>query len=422
MSTPDGKLWTIYPADDRLSPTGATLAPDGRHGKAFATSFDPSPSSASSPAPTLTALDAPKTRPYKRTAWSDRRNEVAAGEKRLKLYWGDLHRHTEISADGGWDGTLWDMYRYAVDVAELDFISSTDHYYGGLGRDGSGTTYDWWRTQKIADLFHVRGSFLALFGYERSLRWPYGHRNVISPKRGEVAFAPTIPTDQQNENFPRTDDEVKLWQTLKGQDVITIPHTIAAGGGGNWAYNDPALEPLLEIYQGCRMSYETKGAPRVGPGNRYEDGLATAALGKGYKLGFIASSDHRSTHVSYAAVYAEEPTREGIFRGLQSRHAYAATDNIVMDVRVGDAIMGDETTSSTPPEIRIAARGTGPIHEVQIIKNGNHIYTHKGDGREVAFTYRDADAKPGESYYYVRLQQEDAQLAWASPIWVHYRP
>ena len=252
------------------------------------------------------------------------------------------------------------MYRYAVDVAELDFISSTDHYYGGLGRDGSGNDLRLVRTQKIADLFHVRGSFLALFGYERSLRWPYGHRNVISPKRGEVAFAPTIPTDQQNENFPRTDDEVKLWQTLKGQDVITIPHTIAAGGGGQLGLQRPALEPLLEIYQGCRMSYETKGAPRVGPGNRYEDGLATAALGKGYKLGFIASSDHRSTHVSYAAVYAEEPTREGIFRGLQSRHAYAATDNIVMDVRVGDAIMGDETTSSTRPEIRIAARGNRP--------------------------------------------------------------
>ena len=418
VNAADGKLWTIYPADDRVSAEGVTLDPSGRHGKAFAAALAPS----SGAAPLLKALDPPKARPFKKTAWTDRRNEIALGEKRLNLYWGDLHRHTEISMDGGWDGTLFDMYRYAVDVAELDFISSTDHYYGGLGKDGVTTTYDWWRTQKTAALFYVPGAFLALFWYERSLRWPYGHRNVISPKRGTVAFEPTIPSAQQNDKFPRVDDEVKLWQTLKGQDVITIPHTIAAGGGGNWAYNDPGLEPLLEIYQGCRMSYETNTAPRVGPSNKYEDGLAASALDKGYKIGFIASSDHRSTHVSYAAVYAEEPTREGIFGGLQSRHAYAATDNIVMDVRVGDAIMGDATTTSKPPELRISARGTGPVHEEQIIKNGTHVYTHKGDGREVAFTYRDADAEQGESYYYVRLQQKDAQLAWASPIWVDYRP
>ena len=39
-------------------------------------------------------------------------------------------------------------------------------------------------------------------------------------------------------------------------------HTIAAGGGTNFVFNDPAMEPLLEIYQGCRLSYEAAAAPR----------------------------------------------------------------------------------------------------------------------------------------------------------------
>ena len=138
---------------------------------------------------------------------------------------------------------------------------------------------------------------------------------------------------------------------------------------------------------------------------------------KGYKIGFIASSDHRSTHISYAAVYAEEPTREGIFRAMQQRHAYAATDNIVVDVRVGDAIMGDSITTSTTPEVRVQVRGTGPIHNIQIIKNNQYVYTARPGVREVSFTFRDTDAEPGESYYYVRVQQEDGQMAWASPIW-----
>jgi hypothetical protein len=170
------------------------------------------------------------------------------------------------------------------------------------------------------------------------------------------------------------------------------------------------------------LSFEAAGAPRVSAAARYADGFAQSALKKGYKIGFIASSDHRSTHISYAAVYAEEGTREGVFRGLQQRHAYAATDNIVVDVRVGDAILGDSTSTTEKPEVQVAVRGTGPIDNIQIIKNNSYVYSTRPGIREVSFTFRDADAVPGASYYYVRIQQEDGQMAWVSPIWVDYQP
>jgi len=32
---------------------------------------------------------------------------------------GEFHRHTEISADGGADGSLEDMWRYAIDAAKV---------------------------------------------------------------------------------------------------------------------------------------------------------------------------------------------------------------------------------------------------------------------------------------------------------------
>jgi len=50
------------------------------------------------------------------------------------------------------------------------------------------------------------------------------------------------------------------------------------------------------------------------------------------------------------------------------------------------------------------------------------VYSVNPGQRVAAFSFRDADAIPGESYYYVRVQQEDGQMAWASPIWVEYRP
>ncbi len=417
-----GRTWVAYPSDDRWEPGGPVPGQSGRAlGRIRILPIEQTEPSQ----PALDRMAEPSGgRPYASTAWTDRRHTVAAGQKRYSLYWGDLHRHTEISGDGGFDGTLWDMYRYALDAAELDFIASTDHFYGGDGELGSedNRSYDWWRTQKLADAFHVRGRFSPLFGYERSLRWPYGHRNVINLQRGTTAIGRTIPRDRENPDSPREPDEVRIWEKLRGQEAITIPHTIAAGGGTDFSFNDPALEPLLEIYQGCRMSYEAAGAPRVNSNERFADGFARSALGKGYKIGFIASSDHRSTHISYAAVYAEERTREGIFRALQQRHAYAATDSIVLDVRVGEAIMGDATTTRDKPVVRVAVRGTGPIHNIQIIKDNAYVYSVNPGQRVAAFSFRDADAIPGESYYYVRVQQEDGQMAWASPIWVEYRP
>ena len=419
---PDGTTWIAYPSDDRWEPGGAVNSHGDRTvGKIRVSRLNAAESAQAELVPVGPARTA---RPYKSTAWTDRRQSIAAGERQYQLYWGDLHRHTEISADGGFDGTLWDMYRYAFDAAELDFIATTDHFYGASGafRQPEDRSYDWWRTQKLADVFQVRGKFAPLFGYERSLRWPYGHRNIINLERGAAAFNKTIEGHMENPDFPRQPEELRLWEHLRGQDAISIPHTIAAGGGTNFAFNDPAMEPLLEIYQGCRMSYEADGAPRVNSAERYADGFARSALAKGYKIGFIASSDHRSTHISYAAVYAEEPTREGIFRALQQRHAYAATDNIVVDVRIGDAIMGDSMRTSEKPQVQVAVRGTGPIHEIQIIKDNTYVYSARPGVREVSFAFRDAEASPGESYYYVRVQQEDGQMAWASPIWVEYRP
>ena len=107
---------------------------------------------------------------------------------------------------------------------------------------------------------------------------------------------------------------------------------------------------------------------------------------------------------------------------MQQRHAYAATDNIVVDVRMGEAIMGDAVTTDRIPELQVNVRGTGPIDNIQIIRNNAYVYTLEPGEREVAFTFRDADAQPGESYYYVRIQQEDGQMAWVTPIWVDYRP
>ncbi len=108
---------------------------------------------------------------------------------------------------------------------------------------------------------------------------------------------------------------------------------------------------------------------------------------------------------------------------MRRRHAYAATDNIILDVRMGpSAIMGDEVRTSQP-RLEVTAIGTGPIDRVEILRNGETVHTQTPPEKaadEVHFEWADPSPqqRPKTSYYYVRLIQKDGHMAWASPIWV----
>ena len=77
--------------------------------------------------------------------------------------------------------------------------------------------------------------------------------------------------------------------------------------GTDWRDLNPEFEPVVEIYQGHRQSYEYLGAPRAARrkgesiGGWQPLGMIWNALAMQYRLGFQASSDHISTHISYAS-------------------------------------------------------------------------------------------------------------------------
>ena len=95
-----------------------------------------------------------------------RDHRITAGGKTYQLLRGEFHRHTEISMDGGNDGALEDMWRYALDCADLDWIGNGDHDNGG------GKEYTWWLIQKTTDLYHIPPRFTPMFTYERSVPYP----------------------------------------------------------------------------------------------------------------------------------------------------------------------------------------------------------------------------------------------------------
>jgi hypothetical protein len=340
--------------------------------------------------------------------------------KQYRILRGDLHRHTDISGDGIGDGSLLDFYRYAFTAGQFDYMEVTDHQYGN-------TEYNWWRTEKSEDAFLAPGRFTPLFGTERSINYPNGHRNIFFAERGNREL-PIQPGEQTG----KVDSGPILYPYLRERKGLTASHSTASDQGTDWRDNDPSLEPLVEIYQGLNSSYEYENAPRADtPDRRYYHhgegwrpaGFVWNAWSKGLKLGVQASSDHIATHDSYACllVEADRPhTRVDMLDAMRARHAYAATDNIIMDVRIGDHLMGDIFKSSETPVLKVHVQGTGPIARIEVIKNNTFVHSVKPEGSSSTFEFRDNNIQPGESYYYVRVEQAAGQLAWSSPIWITY--
>jgi len=345
---------------------------------------------------------------------------IESSGKTYHIYRGDMHRHTEFSMDGNNDGSLAQTYRYAIDAADFDYMGVSDHN----GDGGPDIDYIRWVEHQMCDVFMLPRRFEPLYGYERSLNYPNGHRNVMFAKRG-------IPT------LPATPEEIKgregakaLYEYLKRNSGIAMSHTSATTMGTDWRDNDPVVEPLVEIYQGDRVSAEYEGAPKAAnaqdpgsqPGGFRPAGYVWNAWAKGYKLGVQASSDHLSTHISYACLLATDFTREGLMDAIRRRHAYGATDNIVLDYRLQtggqEYMQGDIVKAAGDFKLSVKVIGTMPVRQIDIVRNNQFVHNLAPMQREVSFTYVDNRPPAGENYYYVRVIQVDDQIAWSSPIWV----
>ena len=434
-AAPDGTVWIAYTA---YKP-GAPLDEKAIEARRFET-LEPGPVEDNLFAAILTARAAepprlaPDTspRPEAPAVHPSEREDVArmrayrieAGGKTYRLLRGEFHRHTEYTSHRDQDGGLEEMWRYGLDGAAMEWIGNGDH------DNGYGREYAWWVIQKVTDIFHHAPYFVPPFTYERSVVYPNGHRNVMFARRGVRPLPRGGLPGTAEEGAP---DTKLLYAYLRHFGGICSVHTSATNMGTDWRDNDPQVEPVVEIYQGLRHNYEHSGAPRSATpetqiGGYQPAGFVWNAWARGHRLGVQSSSDHVSTHMSYAVAIAEAASREALLDAFRRRHTYGATDNIVLDVRAGDHLMGDEFTSSEPVRLRVRAIGTGPIRRIVVIKNNGYVYETAPRAREVDFTWQDVNtpAEPRQApsslhYYYVRLEQEDGQLAWSSPIWVRYQ-
>ena len=348
------------------------------------------------------------------------RQTITEDGRKLTLFWGDLHMHSNLSACSRHPKfhcvELEEKFRQCRDVGRLDFALCTDH--------DSMSDHEWARTKAEAEFHNRPGRFTAFQGFEWTAThgtYPkQGHYNVLYRDTGRL-----YRVAEKDGNHIRT-----LWKDMTEGDVLTIPHHPADQTHPlDWSHFDPRFEPLVEIFQ-VRGSYEYPGNS-MDPARYRPQGMVPGlsildALESGLEFGFTAGGEHEG--VGTTAVFAEANTREALFEALRKRHVYGTTgDHMFLEFRVNGVLMGGEIPSEPDiPEISLTFRGTAPVRELRIMRDGKRIFCRSYATKDVDLSWKDEEFprlrnQRDTQYYYVVVEQENDEIAWASPVFLKHR-
>ncbi|MEM1207317.1 MAG: DUF3604 domain-containing protein [Acidobacteriota bacterium] len=348
----------------------------------------------------------------------------------VPIFWGDLQNHSALS-DG--TGAPEDLYRYARDVAALDVVSITDHDHWGM-RFLDQNQEIWRGSLAVGERFHQPGSFVTLPGFEWT-SWLHGHRYVLffDSEDALMVSSVTAPSDHPDE----------LWGALADRRALTLAHHSAGAPiATDWTIPpDPRFETLTEIVS-VHGSCESLDSPRPIRGFVAGNGVRDA-LARGYRLGFVGSSDSHDGHPGLgqlaagvsglAAILAEELTRDGVYRALQLRRTYATNGpRIVLRTVLGGYPMGAEVPVRSGGVVPGDGRGVvpgipldhlfvqvlapGQVDRVDVVQDGAISFAVDCVGeRACRFLVPVEGLAPG-GYLYVRAVQRDGGAAWSSPF------
>jgi hypothetical protein len=367
-----------------------------------------------------------------------------------RIYWGDLHMHSELS-DG--TGTAAHSFYYGRYVACLDFMALTDH-----GEIMMWTPWSVDILESATNTAYESGHFVTFQGIE----WTdvvTGHYTCIFS--GDQLIKDPILSYL---NLPTPDT---LWAALDdfiettGYNALALPHhTTQLSYIQDWTYMNPKYVKIAEVtsVHGTFL-YEQRhplnymGA--IDPAPNYLNGSSIMdAFRMGYRMTLYASSDQHDGHPGHSlshtpafvghqrpwsmwhtrnehpypgglvAVYAQNLTRESIFSGLDSQYVFANSDHgrplldfSINGTRVGDGstlvvddeFVGREITvflaqDGAPAATKHTAASVTPSWgpdwsaTIEIIKNGEILTQIPISSPVINITYIDDTPITGTSY------------------------
>ncbi|MCA1808809.1 MAG: DUF3604 domain-containing protein [Kiritimatiellia bacterium] len=348
---------------------------------------------------------------------------------RTQIYFGDMHGHT-LDDDGSI--AIKDHYHYAREVAGLDFCSLSPHaeYFG--------SAQAWRHYLMAAGQANRPGRFVTFFGYE----WAgEGHTNVyfMDPDQAQVFHGPRIKDHPRDKPVFRElcSPEAELLQRVKA-----LPGAAFCIGHYHTRYKMPVDDSIMRLH-------EVYSAHRNNP----MDNKLRALLEQGLHIGAVGGSDtHRlplgslcpdpehlwrqpATIAGHTgsqscpkkcglqATFAPRLGRRELFAAMQQRLTYATTGaRIIIILEINGALMGNEirVTPRSRLDVNIRIGGTAPLDEISLHRYDGQKWSCPLRKTGLAGPTRDIrqhlTAGRGVSVYYLRVRQQDGEMAWSSPI------
>lgn len=330
-------------------------------------------------------------------------------------YFGQLHSHTGYS-DGLDDPYI--AYYYAKNTAKVDFLAVTDHSNSfdnastSSMADGSKST-EWINGHTAADEY-TDSNFVGIYAYEMTWSNGTGHINTFNTPGFE---------NRDTAKYKLVDGLKSYYDVLKQfpDSISQFNHPGATFGDFNdFAYYDPQIDKqisLIEVGNG-------EGAVRSSnyfPSYEYY----TRALDKGWHVSPTNNQDNHlgkwgNANTCRTVVLTDSLTRENIYDAMRNMRTYATEDN---DLRIkytlNGEVMGtvfDQKPAGVDIKVDLEDPDNEALGKVSIISNGGKVVASKTlstNKDTVEFTL-----SPDDSYYYVRVDEADKDIAVTAPVWI----
>ena len=360
-----------------------------------------------------------ETREAPETFYSREKHNIPLRSGKNILF-GDIHQHSSVS-DGR--GTIDEQYTRSKYCYGQDFAALTDHEWF-VANYLLPSEWEWIKI--VGQQFNEPGVFTTIAAYEWTTpRTPigFGHKNVYFKGWDKPIFSWRF--DEKS--------SLSLFEFCKENDAFAVPHH-PGWTGTDWENHDPVAQPVAEIVS-SHGANEFLGNLPIAHRGGVTGSFIQDALADGHVFGLIGGSDAHGllTHhgisskeneweTGLAALIVEENNIDHIFDAFLARRVYATSgQNILVEFTINGHEMGEEIELSSAPEINIEVVGTAPLVYVTLVRNNEDILFagkdfHEGLGARKV--YVDENLEPGRYWYYLRVVQEDGEMAWSSPIWV----
>lgn len=338
--------------------------------------------------------------------------------EKYNIYFGQLHAHTSYS-DGA--GTCEEAFQYATNVENLDFLAVTDHSNSLDNADSAsindGSMSEEWKEGHELALKYTTDDFVGIYGYEMTWSNGLGHMNTYNTdgfqSRTQSAYS-TYSTALQN-----------YYATLQ-----TAPDSISQfnhpgttfGDFSDFAYYSDANDALITTIE-VGNGEGAIGSSGYFPSYEYY----TRALDKGWHVAPTNNQDNHkgkwgSANTARSVVLADSLTQENIYDAMRNYRVYATEDNdLCIYYTLDSYIMGtsldkDMVGDTVAIQVDLADPTDSQIGKVEVIVNGGlSIASEKVTTAEATVNF---NVPSSYSYYYIKVTEQDGDIAVTAPVWV----